>query len=453
MNNKVAASPPSRLAFSVFAALAVSVLIGTRAASAAAPASTPSAQMTFGTATQVRLRNGVIVASQPASYLPIVGIQVFVPAGLAQQPANKGGVAGLTAALVLHTPVDGKMTLLQTVAASGGSISYTLDPADTRYYLECSPEAFSRLLHALRVALTHPDLSQLATQRAAALARADALTRNPLEAAYAMVRQVRYRGTGFAQPDHGSSLSLSTLSAGDVNAFVASSMRGNGTIVALEGAVTQAMVDGTSQEFQGLPSSSPAPVPTPVGVGRQHQVIAHRDIAAPWVAIAYAAPTQYSPDFATMLVIEAMLGSGGDVHALNYESDELTPTDFIGAYYQYEATPGSMIVFLGGEDQNLDQSVRDLTLGIARLRGAALQSSFIDEAKKKAVGDYYLSVTRLDDLGWLLGRAAASPEGVAFENNVPQRIMSVTGGDIQRVARRYLQNETIAIVLPQSAGQ
>jgi predicted Zn-dependent peptidase len=112
-----------------------------------------------------------------------------------------------------------------------------------------------------------------------------------------------------------------------------------------------------------------------------------------------------------------------------------------------------MIVFLGGEDQNLDQSVRDLTLGIARLRGSGLETSLIDEAKKKALGDYYLSVTRLDDLGWLLGRAAASPEGVAFENNVPQRIRSVTAADIQRVARRYLQNETIAIVLPQVAGQ
>lgn len=442
-----------RVRMTMFAMLAAFVVF-VPAAQAAAPAPQAAAvQMSFGVATQVRLRNGVIVASQPASYLPIVGVQVFVPAGLSQQPAAKAGVAGLTAALVLHTPVDGKMSLAQAVAASGGSISYTLDPTDTRYYLECSPESFARLLHALRSALVRPDLSQLPAQRAAALDRADGLTRNPLEAAYAMVRQVRYRGTGFAQPDHGTALSLSSIGSSDIQAFVSVSMRGNGTIVALEGAVTQAMIDAASQEFQGLSSASPAQPPAPPSVGRQHQIIAHRNIAAPWVAVAYAAPGQYSPDFATMLVIQAMLGSGGDVHALNYASDELAPTDFVGAYYQYEANPGSMIVFLGGEDENLDQSVRDLTLGIARLRGATIEASLIAEAKKKALGDYYLSVTRLDDLGWLLGRSAASPEGVAFENNVPQRIMSVSATDIQRVARRYLQNETIAIVLPQSAGQ
>jgi zinc protease len=176
-------------------------------------------------------------------------------------------------------------------------------------------------------------------------------------------------------------------------------------------------------------------------------------VSAPWVAVAYEAPSQYSSDFATMLVIEALLGSGGDVHAFNYTSNELAPQDFIGAYYQYEASPGSMIVFLGGANENLDQSVRDLETGIARLRGDHIENTLVAEAKKTALGDYFLSVTRFDDLAWLLGRAAASPEGVAFENNLPTRIMSVSPADIQRVARRYLTKETIAIVLPQTARQ
>jgi zinc protease len=112
-----------------------------------------------------------------------------------------------------------------------------------------------------------------------------------------------------------------------------------------------------------------------------------------------------------------------------------------------------MIVFLGGANENLDQSVRDLQTGIARLRGDSISATLISEAKKTALGDYFLSETRFDDLAWLLGRSAASPEGVSFENNVPLRIMSVRAADIQRVARRYLTKETIAIVLPVSAGR
>lgn len=417
-------------------------------AAAPLPSKSSLPAMSFAAATQVKLPNGVMIATQPSEDVPLVGAQVFVPGGLVQQPANKAGIASVTAALVLQTKVEGSTTLAQAAALAGGSVSFTLDPMDTRYYLECHEADFARLFHELRVALSHPDVSQLAEQRTRAIAGANALTGNPLEAAYAMIRQVRYRGTGFALPDQGSSVTIAGLTRSDVTAFVSSYTRGSGTIVALEGAVTDPVVSAATHEFESLPASAPAPLPAPNPVVRLHQIVAHRNVPAPWVAVAYEAPGQYSSDFATMLVIEALLGSGGDVHSFNYTSNELAPQDFVGAYYQYEVSPGSMIVFLGGASENLDQSVRDLLTGIARLRGDNISASLISEAKKTALGDYYLSVTRFDDLAWLLGRSAASPEGVAFENNVPQRIMNVKAADIKRVARRYLTRETIAIVLP-----
>jgi zinc protease len=420
---------------------------------AAAPAPTKSLPaMSFAPATQLRLPNGVIIASQPSADVPLVGAQVFVPAGLVQQPAGKAGIASVTGSLVLGTKVEGTMTLAQEARLAGGSLSFTLDPLDTRYYLECHQADFTRLFHDLRVALGHPDVSQLAAQRAHAIASASALTENPLEAAYAMIRQVRYRGTGFALPDQGSAVTIAGLSRADVVTFVASYTHGGGTIVALEGAVTQPLIAAASHEFESLSASSPAPVPSPNAVVRLHQIVAHRNVPAPLVAVAYEAPGQYSSDFAPMLVIEALLGSGGDVHSFNYASNELAPQDFIGAYYQYEVSPGSMIVFLGGANENIDQSMRDLQTGIARLRGDNISAALISEAKTTALGDYFLSVTRFDDLAWLLGRSAASPEGLAFENNVPQRIMAVRAADIQRVARRYLMRETVAVVLP-AAGR
>lgn len=411
-------------------------------------AAPPSSAITFGPATQTRLENGVIIAAQPANDLPLVGAQIFLPAGLSQQPPNKAGVAAITAELVLDTPVEGSTSLTAAASQAGGSISFTLDPADTRFYLECRSSDFPRLLHDLRSALAHPDMTQLASELAKARAGADAMTRNPLEAAYVMVRQVRYRGTGFALPDQGSVLTIANLSNADVQAFAGSYLRGSGTIIALEGAVAQPITDAATREFGSFPRTQAAAPPVASPVKQTHQVVANRNVNAPWVAIAYEAPNLYSSDFATMLVIEALLGSGGDVHALAFESNEAVPDDFIGAYYQYEAKPGSMIVFLGGESENLDQSVRDLETGVARLRGTNLSTQLIDDAKKVAIGDYVSSVANLEDLGWLLGRSAGSPEGVAFENNIPTRISAVSAADIQRVARRYLTNETIAIVLP-----
>lgn len=407
----------------------------------------------FPPAKQIKLRNGVLIVSQSAPDLPLVGVQVFLPAGISQQPADKAGIASIAASLVLQTPVEGKTTLAEAAAQAGGSVSYTLDPTDTRYYLECRDTDFPRLLHDLRSALGRPDVSGFAGAQGKAVAAVTALKKNPLETAYAMVREIRYAGTGFALPDQGSALTISRIAAKDIAAYADSYQRGSGTVVALEGAVSQTLVDAASREFGDFPLRMALPVPNASAVGRTHQIVAHRNVAAPWVAVAYEAPNQYSADFAAMLVIESLLGPGGDVNALTFASNEAAPDEYLGAYYQYEAHPGSMIVFLDGGSSNVDQAVRDLQTGIIRLRAQGLSSDLIDEGKRIAIGNYYLSINSLAEESWLLGRSAVSPDGVAFENLLPQRIASVSSADIQRVARRYLTKETVAIVLPQAPGQ
>lgn len=405
----------------------------------------------FAPATEQKLPNGVVIASQPSNDMPLVGAQIFLPAGLAQQPTDKAGVAAIAAALVLETPVEGSTTLIDAVTNAGGSISYTLDPLDTRFYLECRDADFPRLLHDFRMAVWNPDVTRIEIQRSKTLDAAHSLTQNPIEVAYAMVRQINYSGNGFALPDQGSALTIARLSRADVGTFATSYRRGSGTVVALEGAVNQAALDAAAREFGVFSAGAANMASVPKRVDRMHQVVAHRSVPAPWIAVAYQAPDQYSSDFATMLVIEALLGGAGDVHSFAFSSAAPVPDDYVGAYYQYEVTPGSMIVFLGGDTANLDQSVRDLETGIARLRGATLATPLIDEAKRSALGDYYLGATTLSEQAWLLGRSVGSPDGLAFENLIPQRILAVKAGDIQRVARRYFTKETIAIVLPAQA--
>jgi zinc protease len=161
----------------------------------------------------------------------------------------------------------------------------------------------------------------------------------------------------------------------------------------------------------------------------------------------------YASDYPTMLVIEALLGRGGDVHSFSLGSDNSLPDEFAGAYYQYEAQPGMLAVFLNGSDASVDGAVRDLQSAVGRLRGSALPDAIIDRGRRLAIGQYYAGVSTLGDAAWLLGRAAASPDGPNFENLVPARIARVSAADVQRVARRYLQGEILGIVLPQSSPQ
>ena len=408
----------------------------------------------FPSATVTTLPNGVVVLTQASNDAPIASAQVFIPSGLAQQTADKAGIAAVTAATVLRTPVAGGASLADAASAAGGDAVYTVDPDATRFQIECRTDALPGLLRALAHALAAPDAAQVAAARDEVSSAARDAEKNPVLAAYAMVRQVRYQGNGFAYPQGGRAVTLARLTAQDVQNFAASYQHGKGTVIALTGALSPETLDAARDAFSGMPASAAPAAPVPTVDKRQHEIVAHRDIAAPWLAIGYGAPSQYSNDFPAMLVIQALLGRGGDIHALSFGSAGFPDAgNYVGAFYQYEASPGSFVIFLNGGTGSVDAALRQIEMGIARLRSEPLPAELVTRAKQLALGDYYLSVTSLSDAAWLLGRSAGSPDGVAFENGLAARIGAVSVADVERVAKQYLTDETVAVVLPTSAGR
>jgi len=404
---------------------------------------------TFPTATMETLPNGVIVATQGSAETPIVSVNVFLPAGAAQQPPGRGGIAALTAAVVLGTRVDGGKTLSQVASDAGASLSYTIDPENTRFSIECKADDLPRMMAGLGAALRAPDATALPEARKAALQSAREAIADPSLTVYAMVRQSEFAGTGYAMLDQGSPTALTAITASDVEAFAAQYRHGHGTVVALTGDVTPAGSDAVRSAFAGFaPNEAPhGAVPPKI---RANELVAHRAVAAPWVAVGFSVPSQFSSDFPVMLVIEALLGRGGDVHSFSYGSAAQLPAGFVGGYYQYEAEPGMLVEFYNGAD--IFNELRTLNAGVSRLRSSTLPASLVGEAKSTAEGTFLTSIATLDDQSWLLGRSALSPSGVVFENQLAARIKAVTPADVRRVAQKYLGTQTLALVSPNQVG-
>ncbi|MDQ2817967.1 MAG: insulinase family protein [Candidatus Eremiobacteraeota bacterium] len=412
---------------------------------AAAPQRPPDG---FPAAVQNTLANGVVVARQYAPGVPLVGVAVMVPAGLELQPSDEAGVAALTAAVVLHTPVDRGQSVWAAAAALGASVSYKLDPRDTRYYIEARPADAVRLLGDLAAALEHPDADQIPSQRAALGAAAAPLGNDPALTTFAMLRQVRYRGSGYALPEAGSALSLARVGAAEVRSFARLTRRGTGTVIALTGAASEAVGDAAGQAFSPVPAGSPpqwAAAQTPT---RPQQVIVHGDVAAPWLALGYGAPASDAADYPAMLVVQALLSAGAARDALTFGSDKRLPDEYAGAFYQDDADPAMFVLFVNGQSGTVDQALRQIEGGIARLRTRKLDGGLIDRARRVALGRYYTSTATLEEGSGLLSRCAGSAAGVRCENQLAERISEVTPSDVRAVAQRYFINGTTALLLP-----
>lgn len=414
---------------------------------AAAPRTVPIAP-----ASVTQLSNGARIVTHAVADTPLISAQLFVPAGIAFQSPDQAGIAAVAADMVLHSPASNGKDVIDIANGLGASATYELDPGYIRFEITCRSVDMAPLLAALATALAHPNPSQFVASRASVLSVANASAKNPVAAALAMVRQVNYDGSGYQSPDAGSPSTIVRLTQSQVSSFLNGHARAGGAVLALSGDLNAAVVDGARAALQSLPSGAAQSAPTGRAVTRSHQVVAHRSVDQPWVAIGYQAPVQFSNDYPTMLVVEALLGQGGDSRALTLGSDTPLPSDFVGAYYQYEAQPGAFIVFLNGEGTGgVDASIRELQLAIARLRAQRLPQSLVERGREIALGDYYMSVTTLDDDAWLIGTATLSPHGPSYVNELPRAIAAVTPADVQRVAQRYLARETLGVVLPASS--
>ena len=407
-------------------------------------------QAAFGPAKTVKLANGAIVASQNTPGGNLINAQIFVPTGLISQPASAAGVAGVVARMVLATPVEGQATVTEVAARLGAAVDFTLEPDDSRFSIECRPDDFPRLLRDLAVAIQNPSRAAFAAARNQALEAADRASKNPVLAVYGMVRQVRYSGTGYAFPDGGSAVSLRSLAATDASRFAGMHLHGQGTIVALVGDVRAEAIEAAQREFGSLPPTANSSLPVPPAVRRRHEVVAHRVVEAPWVGLGFDAPSQFSRDFPAMLVIQALLGRPTNLEALAQTSSGSAagPEAFVGPFYQYAAQPGTLAFFLGGANADIDQSITNLELAVGRLRTKPVSPVLMAQARRVATGDFYMQFVEPGQVAWLLGRSAGAPQGPAYENGMAGQIAVVSPADVQRVARRYLTNEVVAVLLP-----
>ena len=111
----------------------------------------------------VEVANGATIVSQPDSSASLVGVAFVVRAGLDRQTMKQNGLAALVAQTIIRTPVKqgdaAAMPLEDAIAARGGSVRFTVDPGDVRFYIEALAADAPAVLDLFRAAITVPDFS------------------------------------------------------------------------------------------------------------------------------------------------------------------------------------------------------------------------------------------------------------------------------------------------------
>lgn len=397
---------------------------------------------------------GALIVQQTDSAASLVGVTLIVRAGLDRQTMKQNGLAALVAESIVQTPIDG-VALEDAIAARGGSIHFTVDPGDVRFYVEALAQDAPSVVDLFRTAIAAPDFSP-ATIRDARGAVVRQIAQGQQIALQVGIDMLNAASSGQANaglPELGTPASLAQLFSEDARAFYRAYYRRGGAVVSAAGRLDTLAPQSLAALAAALPvgTTSPVPVRMPKLNGATHEIVAHRDIASPWLIAQYPAPNVESRDFGPMLVLAAFVRRTlSDIAQVPGVVSPTFASRSVGTLYSYDRAPATLVLYVnGGLIGNPSRAFATALSVVSVLAASRLQGS-IEEFKAEAAGDFANDATTLETRTYLaavFSRGSASPD---YINRALAAISSTTPEDVQRVARSYLGNPTIALVLPRN---
>ncbi|HYO47586.1 MAG TPA: pitrilysin family protein [Gemmatimonadota bacterium] len=403
---------------------------------------------------QFTLANGLPVLLMESHRVPVVEVVLVVQAGAADEPKGKEGLASMTAAMLDEGA--GSRTALQVADAIdflGATLATNAGHHSTVVTLHTP---LSKLADALSIMVdvalrpTFP-AEELERQRAERLTTLLQWRDEPSAIASVAFADALYgSGHPYGHPTMGSSVSVAGLAAEDLRAFYAARFKPGAATLVVAGDVTRASLEPLlAGGFGGWPTgtASPGELPAATQIERREIWIVDKPGAEQSeIRIGRIGADRLTEDYHEIVVMNTILG-GSFTSRLNQRLREERGYSY-GAYseFVFRPAPGPFVAQAAVQtvvtDSALAVFMREISGILERVSESELQ-----RAKNYAALGYPQNFeTVASTVDAMTEIAMYDLPRDTFDRFIDE-IMGVTSEDVERVARRYLDPDRVAIIV------
>ena len=277
---------------------------------------------------------------------PLVTFRIVFTTGSAADPADKPGLAYLTAHMLAEGGAK-DLTYRQIVDAlfpMAASVGVEVDKEMSTFYGATHADNLDAYYKLLRAMLLEPGWREDDFRRikddAINYLRVGLRGNNDEELGKEVLYQNIYQGTPYGPYSVGTVSAIERITLDDIRSFYRARYTQSNLILGIAGGFTPAFLEGMKKDFRGLPAGQAyraREIPAPV-VAANRAVIVDKDTRS--VAFSIGFPilaTRASPDYAALLVAASYLGqhrmSGGVLYDRIREQRGLNYGDY--AYIEY----------------------------------------------------------------------------------------------------------------------
>ena len=404
-----------------------------------------------------KLSNGLEVLVVEHHEVPVVSMNLVMKMGGAGDPAEKAGLASLTADMLDEgTATRDALQISDQLARIGSGVNVGAGWDSTTASLRTLTRHLDRALEIYADVITNPafpdkELQRLRAQRLAALRQ----QKDSPEAVASLVFQsVLYGRTHpYGHALSGDEASLQSLSVADVRKFYETYYRPNNSALIVVGDVKpDAVVAKLEKAFAGWKSGHVPAVDVSVApVERDKSMIYLVDrpgSVQSIIQIGQVAAPRSSPDYFPLFVMNRILGGASSARInLNLREDK-GYTYGASSSFSFRRGAGPFTAAAPVQGFSTKESVMEFMKELRGIRGEMPASQAeLDAAKQAIVRGFPRGFETPDQIANQLELIVTYDLPDTYFNSYIERVQAVTLEDVNRVANRYLQPDRMAVVI------
>jgi zinc protease len=398
------------------------------------------------------LDNGLVLLTSEQRALPMVSIELLIEAGSRFEPAERAGLANLTARLLTYgtrrrsaTEISEALDFIGASLTTGASrevasVSMTLLKKDLATGLE--------LLAEILTQSTFPQ-AEIDRQKQAVIASIRAREEDPGAVAESRFAAALFPESPYGRPVEGTEASVKNLRREDLQEFFTNQYRPNRTIISVVGDIAeQEIAEALKQAMKEWNKGTASGKPPPAVAGAAQTVRVHKDLTQSNIVLGHEGVARSNPDYYAIQVMNYILGGGGfSSRAMESIRNERGLAYSVYCYFSAEKSYGRFQFVMQTKNETAAEAIRLAHEEIRRIREAPVSEQELDDAKNYLIGSFALRLDTNRKVASFLAQVEYYELGLDYPERYADLIGKVTREDVQRVAKQYLQPERLITVI------
>ena len=396
-------------------------------------------------ATRTVLPNGMILIHIEQRSLPLVTVRITFRAGAAAEPAEKAGLANLTAQLLSEGTKNRTGTeLLEAIDELGGRIGFSAGRDTSSGGITVLRSDLEEGLRLFAEMALHPSFPEKELRRTVKenIGRIERSKQDPASLARVAFRKALYGSHPYGRRVVGDAPTLRSITREDVVRFHRDFYRPGGAIAVVVGDISRPAAEARlNQAFAGWTGSPPEvkTFPAPKLPEKRKVEKIQRGVAQARVLFGHPGPLRGDPDYYAVRVMNYILGGGGfESRILRTIREEQGLAYSAWSSFSYGLQAGAFQAGLGTRNETANRALDALFQQIERMREEPVTEKELDDAKAFITGSFPLSLSGNRNLATFYTSVELYGLGLDFAERYPGLIRGVTRADVLRVAKKHL---------------